>query len=195
MATISVKPDKVIGTINPNIYGHFAEHLGGVIYDGIWVGEDSEVPNIGGIRKDLVEWTKRINPSVIRWPGGCFADKYHWMDGIGPRDKRPSRFGRWADVTETNAFGTHEFIRFCRLVGAKPYIAGNVGTGTSIDLGGLKATSGKQTVLTHKDIHAHNTFEKPNELVPTTSPLSVLGSAFKHTFPPASITMLELEVE
>lgn len=130
-ATIKVKPDQVIGTINPNIYGHFTEHIGGVIYDGIWVGKDSKVPNIDGIRKDLVDWMKRISPPVIRWPGGCFADRYHWMDGIGPTADRPKRFGRWEEVTEPNYFGTHEFVRFCRLVGAEPYFAANIGTGTA----------------------------------------------------------------
>lgn len=129
--TISIRTDHIIGTINPNIYGHFTEHIGGVIYDGIWVGKDSKTPNIHGIRKDLIDSLKRINPSVIRWPGGCFADRYHWMDGIGPSDMRPKRYGRWSDATEPNSFGTHEFIEFCRLTGAEPYIAGNVGTGTA----------------------------------------------------------------
>jgi len=129
-ATIKVSLDKVTGKIDPNIYGHFTEHLGGVIYDGIWVGEESSIPNIGGIRKELVEYMKRINPPVVRWPGGCFADRYHWMDGIGPRATRPRRYGRWNDASESNAFGTHEFINFCRLIGAEPYIVGNVGTGT-----------------------------------------------------------------
>ena len=130
-ATITIKPDQPIGTINPNIYGHFTEHLGGVIYDGIWVGPDSKVPNVNGIRKDLVDYMKRISPPVIRWPGGCFADRYHWMDGIGPRDQRPKRYGRWNDNTESNQFGTHEFVEFCRLVGAEPYFAANVGTGSA----------------------------------------------------------------
>ncbi len=129
-ARIAVDTKHIIGTINPNIYGHFTEHIGGCIYDGIWVGKDSDVPNIDGIRKDLVDYMKRISPPVIRWPGGCFADKYHWMDGIGPADQRPRRYGRWNDVTEPNTFGTHEFIRFCRLLGAEPYLAGNVGAGT-----------------------------------------------------------------
>ena len=129
-ATINVKTDQVIGTINPDIYGHFTEHIGGVIYDGVWVGPDSKVPNIHGIRKQLVEYMLRINPPVIRWPGGCFADAYHWKDGIGPRDQRPSRYGRWNDVTEPNLFGTHEFIEFCKLCGAQPYFAANVGSGT-----------------------------------------------------------------
>lgn len=130
MATITIKIDQVIGVINPNIYGHFTEHIGGVIYDGIWVGPDSKVPNIHGIRKELVDYMKRLNPPVIRWPGGCFADKYHWMDGIGPREKRPRRYGRWSDVTESNQFGTHEFVEFCKLCGTESYFAANVGGGT-----------------------------------------------------------------
>jgi alpha-N-arabinofuranosidase len=129
-ATVDVLLDEPIGVIAPELYGHFAEHIGGVIYDGIWVGEDSAVPNLGGIRKSLVDWMKRLRPAVIRWPGGCFADGYHWRDGIGEREKRPRRYGRWTDVTEPNHFGSHEFIRFCRLVDAQPYMAANVGTGT-----------------------------------------------------------------
>lgn len=130
-AEIDILLNEPIGTIAPELYGHFAEHIGGVVYDGIWVGEESSIPNIGGIRKELVTWMKRLRPAVIRWPGGCFADRYHWRDGIGPRDKRPRRYGRWNDVTEPNFFGTHEFIRFCRLVEAEPYLAANVGTGTA----------------------------------------------------------------
>jgi alpha-N-arabinofuranosidase len=130
-AEIDVFLNEPIGTIAPELYGHFTEHIGGVIYDGIWVGEASRVPNIGGIRKALVDWMKRLRPAVIRWPGGCFADRYHWRDGIGPRDRRPHRYGRWNNVTEPNSFGTHEFIRFCRLVNAEPYLAANVGTGSA----------------------------------------------------------------
>ena len=130
-ATVEVLLDEPIGTIAPELYGHFTEHLGGVIYGGVWVGEESAVPNIGGIRQSLVEWMKRLRPAVIRWPGGCFADVYHWRDGIGPRGKRPRRHGRWNDATEPNLFGSHEFIRFCRLVGAEPYIGANVGTGNA----------------------------------------------------------------
>jgi alpha-N-arabinofuranosidase len=131
MAKITIDPNKPIGAISPHIYGHFTEHIGGVIYDGIWVGKDSSIPNVKGIRLSLIEHLKRINPSVIRWPGGCFADRYHWQDGIGSREKRPRRYGRWSDVTEPNYFGTHEFIDFCRLVDAEPYFAGNVGTGSA----------------------------------------------------------------
>src|SRR5690606_15743394 len=117
--------------VDRNIYGHFAEHLGRCIYDGIWVGEDSPIPNIRGIRKDVVEALRRIRVPVLRWPGGCFADEYHWKDGIGPRESRPSIINtHWGGVVENNHFGTHEFLDFCELIGAEPYICGNVGSGT-----------------------------------------------------------------
>jgi len=118
-------------TIKPALYGQFAEHLGGVIYDGIWVGPDSKVPNIGGIRRALVEHVRRLGRVVVRWPGGCFADAYHWRDGIGPAARRPRRFGRWREDTEPNQFGTHEFLHFCRLCDVEPYLAANVGTGSA----------------------------------------------------------------
>jgi len=136
---IEVLLGEEIGTINPTIYGHFAEHLGGVVYDGIWVGENSKVPNTGGIRTALVDALKRIKAPVIRWPGGCFADSYDWRDGIGPRAQRPRRTNFWADAPEwpksvtdgpwkfeTNHFGTNEFLRFCQLAGAEGYLAANV---------------------------------------------------------------------
>jgi alpha-N-arabinofuranosidase len=129
--TLVVHADKKIGTINPNIYGHFAEHLGHCIEEGIWVGPESEIPNVRGIRTDVVEALRKIEPPVIRWPGGCFADSYHWQDGIGPRENRPKRINvHWGRVIENNHFGTHEFIDFCRQVGAEPMIAANVGSGT-----------------------------------------------------------------
>lgn len=117
--------------IHPEVYGHFSEHIGGVIYGGVWVGEDSEIPNIHGYRRDLVELFAKIKPPVLRWPGGCFAETYDWMDGIGPRAHRPTRVNwwyNWDGKTESNEFGTHEFIGFCRLVGAKPYFAANATT-------------------------------------------------------------------
>ena len=118
-------------TINKNIYGHFAEHLGNCIYGGFWVGEDSSIPNTRGIRNDVVEALREIAPPVIRWPGGCFADYYHWKDGIGPRDQRPSMINSsWGGVTEDNSFGTHEFLDLCDLLGAEPYLCINVGSGT-----------------------------------------------------------------
>jgi alpha-N-arabinofuranosidase len=128
---VTVRLDDTVGTIRPALYGHFAEHIGGVIYDGVWVGPKSKVRNIDGIRSALVEHVRRLGRVVVRWPGGCFADKYHWRDGIGPRDKRPRRYGRWRDVTEANQFGTQEFMRFCRLCNVEPYFAANVGTGSA----------------------------------------------------------------
>ena len=117
--------------INKNIYGHFSEHLGRCIYEGYWVGEDSPIPNVRGIRRDVVEALKKIKVSVLRWPGGCFADEYHWMDGIGPREKRPSMINtHWGKVTENNHFGTHEFMDLCEQLGAEPYVCGNVGSGS-----------------------------------------------------------------
>jgi alpha-L-arabinofuranosidase len=137
-ARIEVLAGEPIGTIAPEIQGHFVEHLGGVVYDGIWVGEDSRIPNVGGIRSALVDALKAIGPAVIRWPGGCFADSYDWRDGIGVPASRPRRTNFWADDAhlrdlgnvparfETNRFGTSEFMHFCRLVGAQPYLAANV---------------------------------------------------------------------
>lgn len=117
--------------IDKNVYGHFAEHLGRCIYGGVWVGEDSDVPNIRGIRTDVVEALRKIQAPIIRWPGGCFADEYHWKDGVGPRDDRvPMVNSHWGGIVESNDFGTHEFFDFCDLIGAEPYICGNVGSGT-----------------------------------------------------------------
>ncbi|MBM3189094.1 MAG: alpha-N-arabinofuranosidase, partial [Chloroflexi bacterium] len=132
---ITVCLDEPIATIQPQVYGHFAEHLGGCIYEGIWVGEDSPIPNVGGIRSDVVRAMHKIHPPVVRWPGGCFADDYHWQDGIGPRIVRPRRVNIWwGESIESNAFGTHEFVAFCRLIGAAPYICGNVGSGSPREL-------------------------------------------------------------
>jgi alpha-N-arabinofuranosidase len=119
------------GRISKHIYGQFAEHLGRCIYDGIWVGEGSAVPNAGGLRTDVVAALKALKVPNLRWPGGCFADDYHWRDGIGPRDERPKRVNvHWGQVVDDNAFGTHEFLNLCELIGADPYIAGNMGSGT-----------------------------------------------------------------
>lgn len=118
-------------TINRNIYGHFAEHLGHCIYGGFWVGEGSPIPNTKGIRNDVVAALKELHIPVLRWPGGCFADDYHWMDGIGPREQRPSMINtHWGGVTEDNSFGTHEFMDLCELLECEPYISANLGSGT-----------------------------------------------------------------
>jgi len=118
-------------SISKYIYGHFAEHLGRCIYGGIYVGEDSSIPNSRGIRRDVLEALKEIKVPVLRWPGGCFADTYHWKDGIGPREERPSIVNiHWGNITEDNSFGTHEFMDLCELLDCEPYICGNLGSGT-----------------------------------------------------------------
>jgi alpha-L-arabinofuranosidase len=130
-AELGIRADQPKGRINRNIYGHFAEHLGRLVYEGIWVGEDSPIPNTRGIRNDVVAALKRLNIPVLRWPGGCFADEYRWRDGIGPRAQRPKRINtHWGGVIETGAFGTHEFMDLCEMLGTDAYIAGNLGSGT-----------------------------------------------------------------
>jgi len=129
--TLIINADQGKTTIDRNIYGHFAEHLGRCIYEGIWVGEDSSIPNTRGIRNDVVAALREIKIPVLRWPGGCFADEYHWRDGIGPRAERPSMVNtHWGGVTENNHFGTHEFMDLCEQLGCEPYICGNLGSGT-----------------------------------------------------------------
>jgi len=133
---IEVLFDEPLGIISPNIYGHFVENLSGVLYDGIWVGEKSPVPNIDGLRKSLIEHMRKIKATVIRFPGGCFADSYDWRDGIGPAEKRPRRTNFWVNGEsekappshryDPNAVGTNEFVHFCKLIGAEPYLAANV---------------------------------------------------------------------
>lgn len=123
--------DLTSDTISRHIYGNFSEHLGHCIYGGIWVGEDSPIPNTRGIRNDVVAALKRVGLPNLRWPGGCFADEYHWMDGIGPRDKRPEMINtHWGGVVEDNSFGTHEFLDLCEQIGTEPYICGNLGSGS-----------------------------------------------------------------
>jgi alpha-N-arabinofuranosidase len=128
--TINIYPDVRLHQISRYIYSHFAEHLGRCIYGGIWVGEASDIDNTGGIRHDTAEALKRLALPALRWPGGCFADNYHWMDGIGPRDQRPKRYNLWWRQPESNQFGTHEFMQLCELIDAEPYICLNVGSGT-----------------------------------------------------------------
>ncbi len=129
--SVIIHTDITDGHINKNIYGHFAEHLGRCIYEGFWVGEQSSIPNTYGIRNDVVEVLKNIGIPVLRWPGGCFADEYHWKDGIGPRQNRKRMINtHWGGVVENNHFGTHEFMLLCEMLGCEPYICGNVGSGT-----------------------------------------------------------------
>lgn len=126
---INAKTDKNV--IDKMIYGHFAEHLGRCIYEGIWVGEDSTIPNTRGMRNDVIEALKKIDIPCLRWPGGCFADEYHWRDGIGPKEDRVEMINtHWGGVLENNHFGTHEFFDLCEQLNTEPYITGNVGSGT-----------------------------------------------------------------
>jgi alpha-N-arabinofuranosidase len=139
-ARIDILLNEPGAVIAPEIYGHFVEHIGGMIYDGIWVGEHASIPHIQGVRKDLIEALRKVKPGMIRWPGGCFADQYDWRDGVGPREKRPRRTNFWVDANEwpknanrrgsqayePNTFGTVEFVRFCEQVGAQPYFASNL---------------------------------------------------------------------
>ncbi len=127
--------DQGKNVIHKEIYGQFAEHLGSCIYGGLWVGEDSPIPNVQGYRKDVFDALKALQIPVLRWPGGCFADEYHWMDGIGPRSQRPSmKNNNWGGTIEDNSFGTHEFLNLCEMLGCEPYISGNVGSGSVEEL-------------------------------------------------------------
>jgi alpha-L-arabinofuranosidase len=133
---VEILANEPLGTISPNIYGHFAENLSGVVYDGIWVGANSKVPNVDGIRKQLIDEMRKIKPPVVRFPGGCFADSYDWRDGVGPADKRPRRTNFWSEGEasmapashryDPNEFGTNEFAHFCQLIGSEPYLAANL---------------------------------------------------------------------
>lgn len=130
-ATVIVNADIAGPVISKHLYGHFAEHLGRCIYGGFWVGVDSPIPNVDGIRADVVEALRELSIPNLRWPGGCFADEYHWRDGVGPREQRPRMVNtHWGNVEENNHFGTHEFLALCELLGADPYITGNVGSGS-----------------------------------------------------------------
>jgi len=133
--SIRLKTEESHYLINKNIYGHFAEHLGNCIYNGFYVGDTNRtIPNSDGVRLDLIKALIQLKVPVLRWPGGCFADTYHWKDGVGPKSKRPTIVNRWwGGVTEDNSFGTHDFLNLCEKIGADPYLTGNVGSGTVQD--------------------------------------------------------------
>lgn len=129
--TLHIDPAKTLSYIAPEIYGQFSEHLGRCIYDGVYVGEDSEIPNKNGMRNDVVDALRALKLPVLRWPGGCFADEYHWRDGIGPKEKRRRMVNtNWGGTVEDNSFGTHEFMELCDQLGCEPYVAVNLGSGT-----------------------------------------------------------------
>lgn len=133
--TVILRTRDAIGVIRPELHGHFLEHLGTATYGGIWVGRDSPVPNIDGLRLEAVEHLRTMGVPVLRWPGGCFADNYHWRQGIGPPSGRPRTVNHsWGGMIEDNGFGTHEFMHLCALTGAQPYLAGNMGSGSPAEL-------------------------------------------------------------
>lgn len=131
MAKLVINADRKLSKINKELQGHFSEHLGRCIYEGLYVGENSEIPNVNGMRTDVVEALKAIRVPVLRWPGGCFADEYHWKDGVGPKEERKKIVNtHWGGVVEDNSFGTHEFFELCRQLGCEAYVNGNMGSGT-----------------------------------------------------------------
>ncbi|MBS1511538.1 MAG: alpha-N-arabinofuranosidase [Bacteroidetes bacterium] len=148
--------------ISRHIYGHFSEHLGRCIYDGFWVSDTLGVPKKDRIRLDVVEALKKIKVPNLRWPGGCFADEYHWRDGIGPRKQRPYMVNtNWGGVSEDNSFGTHEFLELCSLIGCEPYIAGNVGSGTVEEMAKWVEYLNSDAKSTMTDLRRQNGREEP----------------------------------
>ena len=161
-ASAVIHADQLGARIDRHIFGQFAEHLGRGLEEGVWVGEHSAIPNIRGIRKDVIAALRDLHVPVVRWPGGCFADEYHWRDGIGPRAKRPVTLNtNWGGVPESNAFGTHEFLDFAEMIGADAYINGNLGTGSAREMAEWLQylTSDKPTSLTAE--RARNGHPKP----------------------------------
>jgi alpha-L-arabinofuranosidase len=159
---IIISPNRKGATISPEIYGHFSEHLGHCIYGGIYVGRGSTIPNENGIRKDVVQALRNINIPVLRWPGGCFADDYHWMDAIGPQPQRKKLINNfWGGVTEDNSFGTHEFMELCRQVSCKPYVNMNVGSGTVREMKDWVEYISSDAVSPLTDLRKKNGREEP----------------------------------
>lgn len=160
---VVINADQGKYTIDKNIYGHFAEHLGRCIYGGFYVGEDNKViPNVAGVRTDVIEALKDLKVPVLRWPGGCFADTYHWMDGIGPKEDRPTIVNQWwGGVTEDNSFGTHDFLNMCEAIGAEPYLAGNVGSGEVKELADWVQYVNHDGVSPMANLRKENGREKP----------------------------------
>jgi alpha-L-arabinofuranosidase len=161
-ATVMVNTAAANTTISKHIYGHFAEHLGRCIYGGFYVGDTSKIPNTDGVRNDIVDALKKLKIPNLRWPGGCFADTYHWKDGIGPKNKRPSIVNtNWGNVTEDNSFGTHDFLNMCKLLGTEPYISGNVGSGTVQELADWVQYTNFEQKSPMSDLRRQNGQDKP----------------------------------
>lgn len=162
MAKLVINDAKKQGRIAPEIYGQFSEHLGRGIYEGIFVEEDSGIPNVNGMRTDVVEALKELQVPVLRWPGGCFADEYHWKDGVGPREKRKRMINtNWGGVVEDNSFGTHEFMELCRQLGCKTYVNGNLGSGTVQEMAEWVEYMTFEGVSPMADLRKENGHEEP----------------------------------
>ena len=162
MSKLVIYPAKKVSKINKELYGHFSEHLGRCIYEGIYVGEQSKIPNKNGMRTDVVEALKRIKVPVLRWPGGCFADEYHWKDGIGPKENRKKMVNtHWGGVVEDNSFGTHEFFELCEQLGCAAYINGNLGSGTVQEMSEWVEYMTFDGISPMADLRKENGREKP----------------------------------
>lgn len=162
MAKLFINEKNKKGHINAEIYGHFSEHLGRCIYEGLYVGENSDIPNVNGMRKDVVDALKEMQIPVLRWPGGCFADEYHWKDGIGPKETRKKMINtHWGGVVEDNSFGTHEFFELCEQLGCKAYVNGNVGSGTVQEMSEWVEYITFDGVSPMADLRKENGHEKP----------------------------------
>lgn len=162
MAKLVIDVNRKLSKINKEIQGQFSEHLGRCIYEGLYVGEHSEIPNVNGMRTDVVEALKKIKVPVLRWPGGCFADEYHWKDGIGPKESRKKMINtNWGGVVEDNSFGTHEFFELCRQIGCETYINGNMGSGTVQEMSEWVEYMTFDGVSPMADLRAENGHEKP----------------------------------
>ncbi len=157
-----INPNQPLSKINRDIYGTFSEHLGRCIYEGTYVGEDSPIPNVNGMRKDIVDALKAMGLPVLRWPGGCFADEYHWKDSIGPKEKRKKMINtHWGGVIEDNSFGTHEFFELCRQLGCDAYVTGNLGSGTVQEMSEWVEYMTFDGVSPMADLRRENGSEKP----------------------------------
>jgi alpha-L-arabinofuranosidase len=161
-ATVDLQPGDSKTKISRFIYGHFAEHLGHCIYGGFYVGDTSGIPNTNGVRNDIIAALKKMKIPVLRWPGGCFADTYHWKDGIGPKNKRPAMINRWwGGVTEDNSFGLHDFLDMCEALGTEPYLAGNIGSGSVQELSDWVQYVNSDSKSPMTDLRRENGREKP----------------------------------
>ena len=162
MATLLINEKKKIGRIEPEVYGHFSEHLGRCIYEGLYVGEDSDIENVNGMRSDVVQALRELQVPVLRWPGGCFADEYHWKDGIGDKKNRKKMINtHWGGVVEDNSFGTHEFMELCRQISCKTYVNGNLGSGTVQEMSEWVEYMTFEGVSPMADLRRKNGHEEP----------------------------------